>query len=35
MDWVIRNLYWILVACIAACVIGALFLGRRDGSGAD
>jgi hypothetical protein len=29
MEWVIRNLYWIIVACIAACVFGALYLGRR------
>lgn len=30
MEWVIANLYWIIVACIAGCVFGALLLGRRE-----
>jgi hypothetical protein len=31
MEWVIRNLFWIIVACIAGCVFLAVYLLRREG----
>lgn len=35
MDWVIRNLFWIIVACIAGCVLFALHLMRRGNDGEE
>ena len=33
IDWVIRNLYWIIVACIAGCVLLAVYVMRGGGGG--